>query len=496
MNRISLFLIAVLCCTFIAASSANEYETLPCLYRLFTDLHNGKNRDNHYAQSAASRYAISLHDDHFEESIMVRVKLLDHVVMYSHVLERIASLLQVSDYRDFQFGSGSDKTFTTRVTPKLLVELGDKLTDVVEWIKRVPESEKMNFSLLTLDSLQYAKVHVGFNKGQRMNAASFEKLLTMISKWQDWYQQQFNTELTSTMIQVSFSSVLSSNILHDELFEQVIPSSLFRGDASSIELKTWFEETIIDTFALKWEFRDDNDLHIGLQNFDFNAWSLMKKNEMQNEAVHIANRRDKIEKLFKREPSLTKLWDVLSNNLGRSLFNYLKNQEAVDFVVREFPTEVLNYGANQVVQSGGNNNTYLWSNGITGEGQVISIIDTGVDVNHCFYSKSGETYTTTNLANRKVVHYEVLTQADSVDLVGHGSHAAGTIVGNVASGSNNFMGVAKDAKLYVVDASGSSKALIISDLSVILANALSRTGSKISSNSWVSFSVLFTQQII
>jgi len=57
----------------------------------------------------------------------------------------------------------------------------------------------------------------------------------------------------------------------------------------------------------------------------------------------------------------------------------------------------------------------------------------------------------------------------------------------VASGSNNFIGVAKDAKLYVVDASGSSGSLEVSDLSVILANALSRTGSKISSNSWVSF---------
>jgi len=427
-SGIQLSIAVVLCCVFSVAFATNHYknyDTLPCLYRLYSDLHEGKRDSYEMQNSALVRHAISLYDDHPYESILVRVKLFDHVIMYSHVLERIAYLFNVGDYRNFQFGAGNDKTFTTRLTPKLLVALRDNafLKSQVAWVKRVPESEKMTFSLLTLDSLQYAKVHVGFNKGQPMNAASFEKRLNMISKWKNWYQNQFTSVFTNAMKRVSFSSILSSNILQDGFFEdqQLIPSSLLR-ERSAVDLMTWFEETMIDTFALKWEFRDDNDLHIGLQNFDFNAWSLMKRNEMRNEAVQIAIRRSKMERLFKRDESLSNLWDDLSNNLGLSLYNFLKNQEAVDFVIRELPTEVLNYGSNQVVQSGGNNNTYLWNNGITGEGQVISIIDTGVDVNHCFFSNAGEIYTSTNMTNRKVVHYEVLTpDADYLDLNGHGT---------------------------------------------------------------------------
>lgn len=105
---------------------------------------------------------------------------------------------------------------------------------------------------------------------------------------------------------------------------------------------------------------------------------------------------------------------------------------------------------------------YLWSLqnvGLDGTGQVITIADTGLDQDHCFYAgDSSDTgvahisYGTTTYDNsyRKVIQYVAFV--DSEDGDGHGTHVAGSAVGsNYDTNSNDFDGMAVGGKIAFFD---------------------------------------------
>lgn len=80
-------------------------------------------------------------------------------------------------------------------------------------------------------------------------------------------------------------------------------------------------------------------------------------------------------------------------------------------------------------------------NGLRGDGQVVGVIDSGLDVTSCYFSDHSGTSVTpsdfsapvTNLGYRKVVQYVYCMNGacgDTFDQVGgHGTHVSGTIVG-------------------------------------------------------------------
>ncbi len=91
-----------------------------------------------------------------------------------------------------------------------------------------------------------------------------------------------------------------------------------------------------------------------------------------------------------------------------------------------------------IAQSNIVNQTTLWSNGLTGVGQVVGILDSRIDKNHCAFSDVNPIGPT----HRKILAYNptfVLSAA-------HGTHVAGTLTGDSGDFSDN-RGIAYGAKL-------------------------------------------------
>ena len=93
--------------------------------------------------------------------------------------------------------------------------------------------------------------------------------------------------------------------------------------------------------------------------------------------------------------------------------------------------------------------------GLNGTGEIVGVVDSGLDVMHCmFYDSEHPTpINITNMDHRKVVRYEAI--GDSVDPErGHGTHVCGILAGKAACencGLGLYDGVAIGAKLYMHD---------------------------------------------
>ncbi len=132
-----------------------------------------------------------------------------------------------------------------------------------------------------------------------------------------------------------------------------------------------------------------------------------------------------------------------------------------------------------VIQNNVQNTSPIWDKGIHGEGQVINIMDTGVDTASCFF-RGG-----------KIIWKESYSgfYTDACD-IGHGTHVAATAAGyDVTNSLNQFKGMAYAAKLtvqYTGDDSWTCLAgvLFIPDnLYTAFSNAYNN-GARIFSNSW------------
>ena len=96
--------------------------------------------------------------------------------------------------------------------------------------------------------------------------------------------------------------------------------------------------------------------------------------------------------------------------------------------------------------------------GMTGNGAVFGIIDSGIDMDHAdFKDEKGRS---------RVVAYMDFTGEGTKDVVGHGTHVAGTVGGNGASSDGKIKGVAPDAQFKVAKVFGTEGE---TDESVILA---------------------------
>ena len=100
----------------------------------------------------------------------------------------------------------------------------------------------------------------------------------------------------------------------------------------------------------------------------------------------------------------------------------------------------------------------LWSQGVTGKGITVAILDTGVHMSH------------PDLAGR-VLHCEDMshengTVAHCADTFGHGTFMAGLVAGNGSSSSGRFKGAAPESKIVAVKAAGYDGS---TDVSTILA---------------------------
>ncbi|UCD91996.1 MAG: S8 family serine peptidase [Methanobacteriota archaeon] len=117
----------------------------------------------------------------------------------------------------------------------------------------------------------------------------------------------------------------------------------------------------------------------------------------------------------------------------------------------------------------------IWDMGIDGEGQIVTVADTGLDYDHAMFRQSnefptwGDQYNVTDLNRRKMVRYMVMKKSNPEDdpwawkdsarvweegnaTSGHGTSVAAAVVGDDSSlGNSPNDGMAKGAKLIVQD---------------------------------------------
>jgi hypothetical protein len=160
------------------------------------------------------------------------------------------------------------------------------------------------------------------------------------------------------------------------------------------------------------------------------------------------------------------------------------------------------------LQSGwASNATPVFDHGIHGEGQIIAVLDTGLDYDSCFFAEEDGSVPpinrtldgmNVNLTRRKVVAYDFLDAGDDPanraawDNQGHGTHAAGAAVGDQKTPALHDFddAIAAGAKLIVQDGGyGPDRCAGLPGLGCPLAlgpvlEQAYRQGARIHSNSW------------
>ncbi|MBE0433181.1 S8 family serine peptidase [candidate division WOR-3 bacterium] len=184
-----------------------------------------------------------------------------------------------------------------------------------------------------------------------------------------------------------------------------------------------------------------------------------------------------------------------------SLVHRIANLEAVNWIEPWHKMEPHNANVQWVVQTATSGNRRVWNMGIRGEGQLLSICDSGVRTSHYAYRSTPSSWITTwgdYPSDRKIVAYQPANSygpgyadfGDEACNYYHGSHTSGTALGNddVMGSPNTNDGVAINSRLYFCDGGGSMGSVYIPSSLYALFN-LPYTGNaagsvKIMSNSW------------
>lgn len=147
----------------------------------------------------------------------------------------------------------------------------------------------------------------------------------------------------------------------------------------------------------------------------------------------------------------------------------LAQHDAVMFIEHSPEITLRNNTNRWIVQSNVAGSVPLYDNGIFGEGQIVGILDSSVDPNHCSFNDTDPF----GPAHRKIQAYNGSTGASS-----HGTHVAGTVVGD-SGADNDLRGVAWMGKLTF--------AQIPSFNETAVNNALTlhhNQGARVHTNSW------------
>jgi hypothetical protein len=173
-----------------------------------------------------------------------------------------------------------------------------------------------------------------------------------------------------------------------------------------------------------------------------------------------------------RRPTFSRVRLLLAEAEIAGLREELARQPEVYWIEREGRRTLLNDTTVWVGQSGVDAHTPLFDRGLYGEGQVIAVLDTGLDADMCWFRDPARGLppqnvcdggTTVDLDQRKVIAVDFLAAGECAsgivgvewDTQDHGSHVAGTAAGdNFATPliHDTADGMAPGAKLVIQDA--------------------------------------------
>ena len=151
-----------------------------------------------------------------------------------------------------------------------------------------------------------------------------------------------------------------------------------------------------------------------------------------------------------------------------------------------------NYNAAALLQHSGSEigARRVWDAGIRGSRQLVGMGDSGIDMNSCYFAHVGPNNGTLPAGpeHRKVVAYNSAS-GDSLDLNGHGTHTAASLMGSCLPGSTQdatrWNGMAPASRIVFTDigAGSSSRMFLPASLSPFYDFAFSR-GARVHSDSW------------
>eukprot|EP00760_Papus_ankaliazontas_P011172 PhM_4_TR14669/c0_g1_i3/m.35547 len=175
----------------------------------------------------------------------------------------------------------------------------------------------------------------------------------------------------------------------------------------------------------------------------------------------------------------------------------LSRSSCVSWIEPVVPHKIQNKYVRGIIQSGVVAHEPFSAAGLTGEGEVVGVSDTGIDADHCFFHDPDHKtpYFNYNKDHRKIVRYDALdaSQESHQDVnEGHGTHVCGSLAGSPyvkdAAHKYQYRGMVPDAKIAFFDLAKSGDTVetisLPSDLrSQVLPYAYS-TGARVHTNSW------------
>ena len=208
------------------------------------------------------------------------------------------------------------------------------------------------------------------------------------------------------------------------------------------------------------------------------------------------NQEEKIKIIFKEKINFNKLnqittnYEIINQNKNILILNIdpdflikISEINSIEYIEKYSEFKVLNNVARNIT-----NSNYIWDNlGFYGEGQIVSIADTGLDlgVNDATMHDDFE--------GRIVDIIDFSGDGSNDEIHGHGTHVAGSVLGSgVKSGANisihnysdSYAGIAPEASLYFQATQTSNGDLLMPiNLTDLFLPAYQRT-SRIHSNSW------------
>jgi len=145
----------------------------------------------------------------------------------------------------------------------------------------------------------------------------------------------------------------------------------------------------------------------------------------------------------------------------------------------------------------------IWNRGITGEGQVVGVADSGLAHKNCLFNEPGKPITVatgatfTDPTHRKVVQYVAFADGTAGEDRDHGTHVSGSVAGNASANGgslNDYNGMAPAAKLAFFDIGepGARGLRVPNDLARNMFPLAYTAGARIHTNSWGSNTAQYT----